>query len=142
MEIPQDDIAVADLSRTETVPDTPCYTPASESQRMQALDKAVKAVRRLQYLQMTGSTAEGGSKEMVQVRLEPKRGRFDAEAIKADMRNVWQLDVAGTGQGIYRIADTPDGFDFRFALLEEGGEFVTGLIAVNLADRTDKARWL
>jgi hypothetical protein len=53
------------------------------------------------------------------------------ESMEADIRTVWNREVARTSASIIRVDDTAKGFEFRFALLHERGEFITGVIAVD-----------
>ena len=110
------------------------YSAASENERERTLVYMRGAINRLPYLQITKSRFDGDVREMVSIRTRPKRTRVEPETIRADPQTVWKLEVARQTHAIHRVVDTTIGFEFRFALLLEHGEFVTGVIAVDLVE--------
>jgi hypothetical protein len=117
------------------------YAPANEDGRAYTLDIMVRGVRRLQYLEIVRCTQEGDTRQMVQVHVWAERTRYPAEKIKADLRTMWRLDVAHSSSALYRIEDKMSGgFEFRFALMQDNGEFVTGLFVVDVSEKKKALR--
>lgn len=131
-----------DSSHTETASEspaavTPRYAPLDRVERHKTLCRILDSVERLQYLEVTSSSAEGEPRQMIAVQMQIRRAKFSPEMIKADLRTVWQTGVAEGASAVYRISDTYCGFEFRFALMYDSGQFVTGLIEVDLTERPE-----
>jgi hypothetical protein len=108
------------------------YTAAKATDRRQTLKMLRRTVGRLAYFDVIDATSEGEEAEMVKMRLRAKPKSVALEMMKADLRMLWQLEVAQSSDAIFQVVDTRSGFDFRFALLHANGDFVSGAVAVDL----------
>src|SRR6185436_14336976 len=79
------------------------YLPASEAERGLTLLHIRCALARVPYLEITSVIVEDGIRDMIRVKVRPKVARTPAATIEADIRTVWEREVAASCTGISRI---------------------------------------
>jgi hypothetical protein len=107
------------------------YMPGSEAARGLLLLKLRQALSEVPYLRIVSASSEGSRSEMVSIQVRSTICSA-AETAEADIRTVWERSIVGSSTSILRIHDKPDGFDFKFALLQEAGDFLTCSIGVSV----------
>lgn len=98
--------------------------------RSRILKRIVDAGKRLAVL--ASASLDGDDDEMLRVRLYSPHALLTSDPFMADLRDAWKNEIARSGTALVRLVDTITGFEFRFALLDECGEVVTGLVSVDL----------
>jgi hypothetical protein len=111
----------------------PKFVAGDESFRRRTLVSLRAAVEQISYLEVTHGNCEGNLNAMVTICLRPKKIRVAIEAIKADIRHVWQEQGELSPCTFMKFVDTLTGFDFRFAISNDAGAFVTGIVRVDVA---------
>ena len=96
------------------------------------MERMISAASSLEGLEIVEHATNGTSSPMLRLNLRKLGSKIRAEDLKSDLRTVWRLGVALSANAVYKIIDTVDGFELQFALLFETGEFVTGVIVVDL----------
>lgn len=113
------------------------YAPAPV-ERVEALREiAVEALGSLTYLDLDSSSIEPDPRQMIHLHLSSK-GQRPVSAIQADLRSVWRSAIARSKSSLHVFRSTDEGFDFRFALLDQG-DFITGVFSVVVDSPSNQA---
>jgi hypothetical protein len=110
------------------------YAPADPSVCEAVLASVLQAVRRFLHAEIAEASCTTKNRQMIFVRLRTRKAQNAPEKMKAELRTLWRLDVARTGNAVIKFVDFVGGFEFRFALFKDKGEFVTGLVMVEYLD--------
>jgi hypothetical protein len=132
MEIPDGSFYMTDMIGDPPPAYLELFSAAEPQDRAQTLQLLRQTIARLTYLEFVKGTCEGGESQMVWIHVRGRRAPAPVEMIKSDLRMLWQLQVARSSDAIFQIVDTTIGFDFRFALLHENGDFISGNVIVDL----------
>lgn len=90
----------------------------------------VGAARRIGYLMVLDAGYSANPNQMARIDLVCRDLKVSPEIVVADLKLVWQVEVAGSATAIYKIVDSLSGFDFLFTLVYETGEYMTGRYSV------------
>jgi hypothetical protein len=106
--------------------------PASSELRTETLHQLRRSLGSIAHLAVTAAFVSEGSSRMVQVRLRATETDIAPEELKADIRLLWQRDVARSSNAVFGFLDTAAGLEFQFTLFCASGEYVTGHVAIEL----------
>ncbi|HVT10993.1 MAG TPA: hypothetical protein VHE55_01895 [Fimbriimonadaceae bacterium] len=98
--------------------------------RSSTLEKVVSAAKKLADLAF--ARADGKADRMLEVRLHSPNALLNCDPMKAELRDLWNKEVAPNEQSLLQWVDTILGFELRFTLLHECGQTITGLVSVEL----------
>jgi hypothetical protein len=78
------------------------------------------------YVEVSAGEVQDSNKEMVLIKCHARTDRFTPEMMRLDFTTVWKAIVVAENTSMHSFLDTAVGFEFRFAILYEGGTYITG----------------
>ncbi len=100
------------------------YQPAPSEKKQALVEFSLEALSQLSYL--TVESVDHG--DTVRIRLISD-GTHPLELVQSDIRSAWRAGVVRMRTSLHVIRQTPEGFDFRFAIHDDGA-FLTGVYEV------------
>lgn len=103
---------------------------SDRTRRQALLELSIEALESVEGLAIVSAVVRQDAQEMVVIRADVSSAH-SAETVQAMIRRAWQMLIVRGRTSLHVIRQVPEGFEFRFAVLDLGG-YLTGVFEVHL----------